>query len=126
MEEFLGRAIILGNMDFELYLTKDEFYNLKDNELEGDLQDFHNMGIERKFKLTYEDSRGSSDGIRVDYNDKEQFYHIKMSEKAHNNIEYGRNLITRYGNEWGIKISIEECPFPTKEQIAKSEEEYNE
>ncbi|MBR9682767.1 MAG: hypothetical protein GOV02_03765 [Candidatus Aenigmarchaeota archaeon] len=123
---FEGRAVILGNLDIELYLNYLQFKKLKDVKLTGKLEDFHETGMDRSFSFYYENFNDLGDGINVDYNHDKQHYDIKINDNAYDLTNGRGEWGTRYGMGEKIKISLSKCPWPTEEQKRAIEEEWEE
>ncbi|MBL7160189.1 MAG: hypothetical protein ISS95_01375 [Candidatus Aenigmarchaeota archaeon] len=114
MSKFKGRALFKGNLDVDIYLTSEDSDYLKEGELNGSLEDVHNIGVKRHFRLSYDDFEDLGIGIKVNFNLEDETYHIKINEYAYGEMKKRDMITIRHGMGEGLLISRRECPIPRR------------
>lgn len=116
------KGILLDNMDIDLFLTENEFWDLNApakpleiknkklivlyEPLECRLQKMDGSYRDRNVNLQFEDFKESGDGIKVDY--KKEIYFIKINKHAFDRVDEKGHFGTRYGGGEKITIYISE------------------
>ncbi len=107
------KAVMLGNMDLEIYFTPEETNLLKRQNIEGAIKFVHAKEPDTTLEIQYSPATILGDGIEVKLQ-KNPEYVVTVYEKAMRHIISEGVWGTRYGN--GEKIIIRDesryrCPW---------------
>ncbi len=118
------RAVMLGNMDIEIYLSKEELRLLKEGrsdgttvmpmKLQANLQDFHHIGVDDSVQVNYEKFGEFCGGIEVKHQAGALLYSVSVNDRAFSIIERDGWCGSSYGLSHKIKVSSQKCPWPEK------------